>query len=206
MRKLRLLALSSLAVLFIASSCTKEGPEGPAGATGAQGPAGSPGTPGTPGAGVTTYSDWYTTVAADWVTTGAAPYSATLLVNRTAPAITQLIIDRGIVLAYIGNWRVFNFPRATETAQLPYTADVNFSDIYDFVIPSAGNIRYLYKSLDPWDAANLAGTKFRYLTIAGSISGRGETTYGGYTKAQLVKMSYNEVAGIFNIPAQGSNE
>lgn len=206
MRKLRLLTLSSLAIIFIASSCTKEGPEGPAGASGAQGPAGTPGTPGTPGAGITVYSDWYTTTAADWLTTGVDQYTAAALVNRTAPAITQTIIDRGVVLGYVSGWRVFGFPRATETAQMPYLADLNFLDYYDFVVPSAGNIRYLYKSFDPWPPADLAGTKFRYIAIAGSLAGRNATpTYAGYTKEQLKAMSYDEVISLFKIPAEGSN-
>jgi len=49
MRKLRLLSLLAFALLFIAVSCTKEGPEGPTGATGSQGPTGATGPTGPTG-------------------------------------------------------------------------------------------------------------------------------------------------------------
>lgn len=217
MRKFKLLSLLTLAITFIAVSCTKEGPEGPVGAQGPQGPAGTNGAagpagpagpPGPSGAGVT-YSAWYTTVAGDWSTTGVDQYTAAALVNRTAPAITQAIMDNGVVLAYVSAWRVFGFPRATEVAPLPYFADNIFMDYYDFVIPSVGNIRYLYKSEDPWDAANLAGTKYRYVVIPGTTAGgrgvNGGTTFEGYTKDELKAMSYSQVAALFNIPVEGTN-
>jgi hypothetical protein len=213
MRKFNSLSLLLLAFTFIAASCTKEGPEGPVGATGAQGPpgtTGATGAPGTPGAGITTYSTWYTTVAADWVTTApVAQYTATLRYDRSAPGVTQAIIDNGIVLVYMKNWRVAGFPRATETVQLPYFVDINFVDFYDYVIPAAGTIRHLYKSYDPWGAADLAGTQYRYVLISGSVAGgRGEnsvTTYGGFTAEELKAMPYEEVARRFNIPESGTN-
>lgn len=49
MRKFNLLSLLAIALVFIAVSCTKEGPEGPAGATGAQGPTGLTGPTGPTG-------------------------------------------------------------------------------------------------------------------------------------------------------------
>jgi hypothetical protein len=212
MRKFSSLSLLVLAISFLAS-CTKEGPEGPIGATGPQGPPGAPGAPGapgTPGAGITTYSAWYTTVAADWVTSAPlGQYVAAFRFDRNAPGITQAIMDNGVVLAYVKNWRVFGFPRATETAQMPYLADVDFMDYYDYVIPAPGTLRHLYKSLAPWGAADLAGTQFRYILISGSVAGgRGvdsEVTYGGYTLDQLKSMSYEEVAAAFQIPENGSN-
>jgi hypothetical protein len=210
MRKFRLLSLLFLATTFITVSCTKEGPEGPAGANGAQGPAGATGAAGAqgpvgPGA---TYSAWYTTTAADWV---ALPdpnqYTGIFKVDRAAPAITQSIIDNGVILGYISAWRVFGFPRAPETAQMPNWADFNFVDYYDYVVPSAGNISYLYKSFDPWDAANLAGTKYRYIAIPGTVAGGRNTTptYGGFTAAELKAMPYEKVASLFHIPAEGTN-
>lgn len=211
---------SSLSILILAitlfTGCTKEGPEGPVGATGPQGAAGTPGAPGapgapgTPGAGITTYSAWVTTTADNWVTTAPlGQYVAALRYDRAAPGVTQAIIDNGVVLVYMKNWRVFGFPRATETAQLPYMVDLDFLDYYDYIIPAAGTIRHLYKSFDPWGAADVAGTQYRYIIIAGSVAGgRGaqtETLYGGFTKDELKKMSYEEVSSIFNIPEDGTN-
>jgi hypothetical protein len=92
---------------------------------------------------------------------------------------------------------------------MPYLADVDFMDYYDYVIPAPGTLRHLYKSLAPWGAADLAGTQFRYILISGSVAGgRGvdsEVTYGGYTLDQLKSMSYEEVAAAFQIPENGSN-
>jgi hypothetical protein len=207
MRKFNILSLALLAIIFLAVSCTKEGPEGPVGATGAQGPAGAQGAAGAPGAGITTYSAWYTTVAADWV---ALPnpnqYTGIANVNRTAPSITQGIIDNGVILAYVSSWRIFGFPRSTDVTALPTWTDFDFIDYYDFTVPSVGNIRYVYKSFDPWGPADLAGTRFRYITIPGSIAGRNTTpTYGGFTAEQLKAMPYEDVIKTFNIPAEGTN-
>lgn len=212
MRKLRLLTLSSLAILFIASSCTKEGPEGPAGATGAQGPAGSPGTPGAPGAGQTTYSAWFTTTAADWADAYSAPYWALSAFTKAAPAVTQDIIDKGVILSYMKNWTFYGpggVPtKSTNVVQLPFVTDIDLVDVIDFVIPQVGQVKYLYKSnAQFWTADELAGTTFRYVIIPGSNPGGRNTqlTYGGYTLDELKRMPYEEVAAKFSIPANGTN-
>jgi hypothetical protein len=210
MRKLRLLTLSSLAIMFIASSCTKEGPEGPAGATGAQGPAGTPGTPGAPGAGITTYSDWFTPGTA-WSNSASAiaPYAAAYIYDKTAPAVTQTIIDKGIVLSYAKGIPVevgATVVPTTYVSQLPFT-EATYLDVYDFAA-SAGKITYIYKAGSaPWLASVLTTITFRYVVIAGTtLTGRSTvTTYGGYTADELKSMSYDEVAAKFGIPATGSN-
>lgn len=208
MRKFRLLTLSSLAIIFIASSCTKEGPEGPAGATGAQGPAGTPGAPGTPGAGVTTYSAWFVTGAGWTEATAADPYYGEVLYYlKAAPVVTQQIIDQGIVLCYMKGDPLLDAPANATPFLLPYTIGTGFgfNDQYDFTL-TPGNIRFLYKSNNPWEAEDLEVISFRYVVIPGSIAGRSTTpTYGGYTRDQLKGMTYQQVASVFNIPADGSN-
>lgn len=222
MRKFRFLSLLLLFALIIGVSCTKEGPEGPVGATGPQGPAGStgpqgnPGTPGPAGATVT-YSAWYTTTAADWVDDQAAPFWAWMKVARPAPAITAAIMDNGVVLAYSKNWKSWssgNVPVATPAVvQLPYQTDQDLMEFLDFAVPSVGNILYMYKShvpslfgVDPnWTAADLAGTQFRYLVIAGTTAGGKGKPFGGFTKDELKAMTYEQVARIFNIPEEGTN-
>ncbi len=209
MRKLRLLTLSALAIIFIASSCTKEGPEGPAGATGAQGPAGTPGTPGTPGAGITSYSAWFVTGAAGWSSDDAADYLADFLYDKAAPAVTQAVIDQGIVLAYMkGDPNLTGAP-ATQVFALPNSVGhlAGFIDTYDFALNAPGNIRFIYKTTSPFfDESDLAVVSFRYVVISGSVlTGRGEATYGGYTASQLKAMPYQQLASTFNIPAEGTN-
>lgn len=217
MRKFRLLSLLLLSTLFITVSCTKEGPEGPAGISGIQGPAGIQGPVGPAGpqgpVGVTnvTYSSWYTTVTGDWVTTNAALYTGVFVFNKPAPALTQAIIDNGLVLCYAKNFPIAaGSGRSLDVVQLPYWADFDFVDYWDYVLTGVGNIRFIYKSFDPWNNATVTGTQYRYVIIPGSIAGGRGTeavtnSFGGYTESQLKAMPYNEVAKLFNIPAEGSN-
>ena len=225
MRKLKL--LSFLVILSIAVSCTKEGPEGPVGATGPQGPAGNTGPQGIPGINGTNgnngtsanviYSSWYTTVAADWSVAGGPPYWDNFKYIRAAPGITQTIIDNGVILSYMKNW-VYDSDgsgavplHSPTTVQLPYFADVFYTDFWDFVITAPGSIRYMYKSNVQWGIGAMPGVSYRYVIIPGLVSGGryangAAATYNGYTKDQLKGMTYAEVAKLFNIPAAGSNE
>lgn len=224
MRKFRLLSLLLLGIAFIAVSCTKEGPEGPAGASGAQGPAGVQGPQGPAGPagpqgpqGTTnvTYSSWYTTVTGDWVATGTPPYWDNYRYNRTAPGVTQAIIDNGIVLAYMKNWLYDSdgsgaVPlKSPTTVQLPYVGDVFWGDFWDYAIPAVGTIRFMYKSNAAWGPAALPGISYRYVIIPGSVAGgrnaNGVNTYEGFTADQLKAMSYSQVMTLFNIPEDGSN-
>lgn len=212
MRKFRLLSVLSLTMLFIISSCSKEGPAGPTGATGPQGPAGPQGPQGTTNV---TYSTWYTTLAADWSAGGVAPYFDVFKYVRTAPGVTQAIIDNGLVLAYMKDWIYDSDGSGTTplhsstTVQLPFYADVNYTDYWDFAIPAAGSIRFMYKSQAPWDITVMPGVSYRYVIIPGSIAGgrgiNGETTYEGYSADELKSMSYDQVAQLFNIPGEGTN-
>lgn len=208
MRKFRTLSLLFLAISFLAVSCTKEGPEGPVGASGAQGPAGAPGAAGPagpigPGA---TYSAWFVT-GTGWVTT--PDYAAELIYKKAAPAVTQAIIDQGVVLAYMkGDPLYEGTPQFNTAFQLPYTAGVGFGfqDVYDYGVEAPGEIVFFYKSDFAWGPSDLAIVSFRYIVIPGTVAGRGvEKTYGGYTKDELKKMPYSQVASLFNIPAEGSN-
>jgi hypothetical protein len=217
MRKFNSLFLLLFSTLFIAVSCTKEGPEGPVGATGSQGPAGSNGTtgptgpqgpPGTGGGSSVTYSPWFLTGAANWVTT--PNYAVERMFVRTAPAITQAIIDQGVVLAYMKGDPLYNAtPQANTVFQLPYSVGIGggWTDLWEYGIETAGQLLFFYKSDDPWSTAALGVISFRYIVIPGSIAGgkSAEPRYKGFTKSELKAMTYDEVARIFNIPQQGTN-
>ncbi len=218
MRNFRLFSLLLLSISFIASNCTKEGPEGPVGASGPQGPPGSNGTPGTPGptgpsgpAGTAnvTYSAWYTTVTGDFTATGVAPYTAVFLYDQDAPGVTQSIIDNGVVLCYMRDFTTAAIApaRSTDVVQLPYLADFNSIDNYDFVLNAAGNIRFLYKSLIPLTNPDVTGTSYRYVLIPGSIlGGKPAGAQGKAVEAnELRKLPYSEICKIFSIPEDGSN-
>jgi len=118
MRNFKLLSLLTLAITFLAVSCTKEGPEGPVGATGPQGPAGANGTNGTPGATGPTgpagptgpqgptgpagtanviYSSWFSeaTFNPSWADTTLFGLGIISRGIKAAPGITQTILDQG---------------------------------------------------------------------------------------------------------------
>jgi hypothetical protein len=215
MRKFRLPSLLFLSILLIAVSCTKEGPEGPAGVAGLQGPPGVAGPVGPAGPqgpmGQTnvTFSPWFAT-GTGWTATGANVYGAQFLFDRASTVITQAIIDNGLVMGYIKGEP--NTPSlASQAFQLPYLVGNGFGflDQYELVLNAAGNIRFLYKSDFPWTAAQLAPVNFRYVVIPGSVAGgrgnAGVTTYAGYSAAQLKAMPYEQIAKLFNIPAEGTN-
>ncbi len=226
MRKLKSISLFLLSLTFIIVNCTKEGPEGPVGAQGPQGPAGTGGTPGTAGPTGPTgpagpvgptgptgtanviYSAWYTTVDGDFTDAGVDPYGAVFLFDRAAAGVSQAIIDNGVVLCYMKDFPINSIPAtSSEVVQLPYMADVFFADYWTFILNAPGNIRFLYKSLSPWDLATVAGTSYRYVIIPGAVSG-GRPQNGvsnTYSSDQLRRMSYKEVSALFNIPSEGSN-
>lgn len=214
MRKLRLFSLLLLSILFIATSCTKEGPEGPVGASGLQGPPGTQGPEGPEGPqgpqGTTnvTYSAWFVTGTGWAEATASDPYFGEVFYFlKTAPSVTQEIIDQGIVLGYMKGDPLLVPPANATPFQLPYGVGpgFGFSDIYDFTL-SPGNIRFLYKSDFPWAAEDLEVVSFRYVVIPGSVAGRGTLpVYGGYSVEQLKAMPYEQVAKLFNIPDDGTN-
>ena len=208
MRKFSSLSLLLLAITFLAS-CTKEGPEGPVGATGAQGPPGTPGATGAPGqngAGITTYSAWFQT-GTGWATT--PDYAAEFIYTKAAPSVTQSIIDQGVILAFMKGDPLYDgTPQLNTVHPLAYTVGTGFgfTDVYDFAVEEPGEIIFFYKSDFAWTAADLASVWFRYVTIPGTVAGRGvEPTYDGLTKAELKSMSYEQLAARFNIPDEGSN-
>ncbi len=211
--------------IILFSSCKKEtgatglqGLQGAIGATGGQGPVGNAGPQGITGpqgpvgpAGPVgpvsniIYSGWISS-ATFWTTTGAAAYNAAGLFNVAAPGITSSIINQGVVLAYMRS--IFNLA-ASVTVRLPFSEAVatGWNDYYDFVIPSAGQIRFLYKSAGPWSLTSVGSAEVRYFVISGSVSG-GKFINGpanGHTVEALKKMSYVEILQLLNIPENASN-
>lgn len=225
----------SLVLLFtgalVLSSCKKEtgatgpqglqgiaglsGAQGPVGATGPQGPQGPQGLQGPAGpigaVSNVIYSGWLasnngpgTTL---WTTTGASAYPGVYaLLDRSVPSITSAIINQGVVLGFIRNTPTYGL---TISAQLPYTEWISsYNDYYNFVVPAAGTLRFMYSSSFPWTVTSLGQVEFRYLIIPGSTSG-GRFISGpaaGYTKDELKSMSYSDVIKTFKIPENGSNE
>lgn len=186
------------------------GNAGPQGVTGPQGPVGPAGPVG-PVSNII-YSGWIASRpsvgATFWTTTGAPTYGAFAIFDRAAPGITATIINSGVVLAYMRGVPalvadlVFPLPNSERI-----TLNGSYNDYYDYVIPSAGNLRFLYKSAAPWTVTTLGSTEYRYLIIPGSLSGSRfvDGPAKGYTKEELKQMTYNEVLEKFSVPATGSN-
>jgi hypothetical protein len=220
MRKFKSLSLLLLASSFILVNCTKEGPEGPAGATGAQGPAGATGGAGAAGAAGATgpagatgvagpagsanviYSSWVAQVS--WADTTGIAFGGTTASRsiRTAPGVTQSIIDQGVVLSYVNNNGVYLMPvlfanpfAANQTLQLNFLSTV-------------GKLIYYISNVTTGNAAGISqGSQYRYVIIPGGVAGgRGVNTEKVaeikgqvYTESQLRAMSYSQICSLLNI-------
>jgi hypothetical protein len=163
----------------------EQGPEGPQGPQGPQGPAGTGG-----GASTTViYSKWFTLGASEWADSTLPPEIGAQQITRafkTAPSITESILDSGIVLSYIRHSTIIG------NQLLPY-------QIYTYVInfsPLPG--RLIYYLADP-ATQNAAGIfppddfEYRYIIIPGNVLASGRTR-------SPKTMTYEEVCRQYNIP------
>lgn len=225
MRKLPFLSLLLLAITFIVINCTKEGPEGPvgaqgpqgpAGATGASGSAGTAGTPGTPGAtgpqgpagtANVIYSAWFT----------PSPYILNTVFGtdhwsyvKTAPGITQAILDNGAILVYgkLNGYNTTVWP-VNQVSLLPIIVSYQQSSVFQFdtwsSLATVGNLKIDFVNSVNFYTGGISNThQFRYVIIPGGVAGgrmaNRQSTYFGYTETQLKAMSYFEVCKALNIP------
>ena len=220
MRKLSSLSLLLIALSFVLVNCTKEGPEGPAGANGAQGPAGANGATGPAGptgpsgpAGPTgptgpqgpagtanvIYAPWAS--SANWNLENF--FGKTVRRNtRSAPGITQSILDQGVVLVY-GR---FNVNAGVFT--VPYTAFNITQSVMQIIdarlVLNNIDLRF-YNDADNNDPGTLSGTEFRYVIIPGGVAGGRsaektcEINGRYYTENDLKSMSYSSVCSLLHI-------
>jgi hypothetical protein len=174
-------------------NCSKDGPVGPQGEVGPQGPAGTAGAAGPAGSANVIYSAWFLTGSAGWDTvTNAANYGAYATYDKAVAGVTQAIMDNGIVLAYMKGDPTTGL--TDDVFPLPYTIGpgFGFTDHWDFVLNTAGNIRFLYKSDFPWTPTELGGISFRYVIVPGGVA------VGRIRDPR--KMTYNEVCEAYGIP------
>lgn len=216
MRKFKLLSLLAFAIVFIAVSCTKEGPEGPAGATGTQGPTGAGGPAGPTGpigpngptgptgptgpAGTANviYSPWSLVSAANW----SAPINEfgkiVRIYSLTAPGVTSSIINTGVVIVYHRNGGLPN-PSPLPFTTYNVTQPVNQYLGFDL---TAGTIRVKFYNIDNnLDPGTTVSSEFRYIIIPGSVAGGRSANIGGtnYTADQLKAMPYSQVCELLKI-------
>ncbi|HKB44847.1 MAG TPA: hypothetical protein VKC90_10665 [Chitinophagaceae bacterium] len=231
MRKLRFLSLLLLAITFIVVNCTKEGPEGPVGATGPQGPAGANGASGTNGTNGTNGATGATGPQGPAGATGPAGtanviYSAWFTPNiytsstvfgtdhwsyvKTAPGITQAILDNGAILVYgkLNGYNTAVWP-TDQVSLLPIIVSYQQSSVFQFdtwsSLTTVGNLKIDFVNSVNFYTGGISNThQFRYVIIPGGVAGgrmaNGQSTYFGYTENQLKAMSYFEVCKALNIP------
>ncbi len=195
--------------LIIAVACTKEGTPGPKGTPGTVGPRDTstiivvtppPPTTTTP---TVLYSDWMSPAAAlpgnPSSGTGTAGNGSTgngttssinhfMYFNVTAPAITQSILDNGVILAYCKLANDNNNTRALTTT----TFSSGFIQIWDFVL-SVGKVQFTQYSSNPLGITSMdRNNKFRYVIIPSTKHVRTSKPYN--------QMTYDEICELFSIP------
>jgi hypothetical protein len=189
MKNLKLLLVGCLAISVAIFSCSK-GPAGPAGATGASGAAGASGSNGANGANGANgtngtdsvlHSAWITlTTTVDTFTTGGGTPDSVFLDTLVTPAITQAVLDSGVILSYVQN--LFN-------------NDGSIVNVLDY----AGYLEVTYRAgeIDIAVMSDISGSQFRYVIIPGSILAQ-SAAFKDYTKQEIRKMDFATATRLVN--------
>lgn len=180
-----LIPLLIFLVVFI-SSCKK-------GDTGPQGPAGPQGSTGTANV---IYSDWF--IPSAWTMStifGIKNFDYT----RQAPAITQAVIDSGMVLTFgkLSGYNTQVWP-AGQISQLPvsltYVQGNTMTDTWS-AFDSVGKLRINFvNNLNYYSSINTQHS-FRYIIVPG-----GAKASSGGRRTDFRTMSYNEVCNFLKVP------
>jgi hypothetical protein len=228
MRKFTLLSVIALALTFIVTSCTKEGPEGPAGAIGPQGPTGANGPAGPAGpigptgpagptgpvgpAGPAGPAGTANVIYSPWTNFNAATWSALQTIFGieqrrypiTAPGATQTMIDQGVVLAFV---RFVGVPNTTY--QLPFVESIAGSGGVQHMqyVTTVGTITLKFFNNSGTGDPGTFGppNAYRYVLIPGGVAGgrtgvkSAEINGQVYTEAELMAMSYAQICSLLRI-------
>lgn len=190
------------------------GPTGPVGPQGVQGIQGIQGIQGPAGANAQViYSGWISTPttfgATGWFDSSISTIGVVSRANIAAPAITQTILNQGLVVVY----HTFSATPAglatTANVQpLPFTTNVGAVLIEANFRPAVGRVIFFIKTFSGTGSFGLtAGHYVRYVVIPGLVAGRFTSgPAAGYSVDQVKSMSYEQVIALFKIPVQGTNE
>jgi len=195
-----------LAIATITFSCSKEGPAGatgPAGQAGLTGPSGPTGPPGPAGTANVIYSAWATSPNA--IRDSTIDQTLYNLTHISAPSLSQAILDNGVIQVYFRISTIGPY-------QLPYTSYAGGRPNVIQFLAKLNRIFLLRNNLDiNVETGHIhlsSALEYRYVLIPGVVSG-GRVTSGpasGYSRSELMAMSYEQITALFNIPPEGSNE
>ena len=180
----KLTKILMIAVIAIMASCSKEGP---------QGPAGTNGTNGVDGNANVKYSDWFT--PSPWVATTAYG-TKDFAYTKTDAAITQSIIDNGVVLVFgkLAGYNPSIWP-STRVSQLPIVVNYVSSgaqiDTWSAYL-TLGTLTIDFKNNNNYYNNISITNQFRYVIIPSSSHLR--------LSKPLQSMTYDEICSLYNIP------
>jgi hypothetical protein len=174
---IRLSPIMLLAVALFVSGCADDGAPGPAGPTGPSGPAGPTGATGPAGATGTAnviYGEWFKPESYKSESVFGIQYFTH---NHAVPAITQEILDTGVVLVYakLLGYNSIVWP-VTQVGQLPinitYMQGGLQSDTWSGY-PSVGNIKIQFTNSNNIYTSISTAHVFRYVIIPGGVADAG---------------------------------
>ena len=205
MKSLKFISLL-LFVLIVAVSCKKEtGPAGANGTNGVNGATGPNGANGTNGVnGVTGTTGTANVIYSPWILFDDAKWSAVVnifgknmrIYTDSIPAITQNVVDNGVVLSYIKCVGVSNTAFALPCTFYNMMSPVNQYFGLDFSLGVMSIPFYnLDDNLDPGLLSGASGNYYRYIIIPGGTPVAGAKI----SNEELKAMNYKQVCNYLNI-------
>lgn len=180
MKNLKLFTVLIAGVALVVLGCSKgsTGPEGP------KGPAGPDSV---------VHSSWITLSMTGYLDNNSDTFYYEAL---HAPAITQRILDSGIILTYL------DLPDPGTGADNLVNAALYFTEYY------AVDSIYLYSLPGGFTSGiDFSGLTYRYVVVPGSVLA-GNITTGpakGLTKKDIESMSYQAIEKLFGLPKKGNS-
>ncbi len=134
--------------------------------------------------------------------------------NVPAPSLTQAVLNNGILLVYgLNSGTITPTPaNASAVVSLPYDfsgSPFGIAGTFSWGFVGAVNrVIITVANLSTGISTVTVSGFLRYVIVPGLVSGGRFTTgpAAGYNVNQIKAMSYKEVAALFNIPAQGTNQ
>ena len=197
---------SILPVVFtlLMFGCADDGPAGPAGPTGAAGPVGATGATGATGTANVIYGSWFKPASYDMTTIfGVKTFTHT----EAIPAITQEVLDKGVVLIYakLLGYSATLWP-VNQVGQLPITLTYSQGAQMQYdnwsANASVGNLKITFVNSVNYYNTISAQHEFRYVIIPGGVAaagGRAASVQADYI-ARLQAMSYSEAMAELGVP------